>query len=119
VNRYRISHAAAADIIDILAWSQEQFGEQERRRYERLIAAAIRDIAADPTRAGSAERPELGQAVRSWHLRGSRNHTTDEVVRRPRHILIYRVEDDILVIGRILHDAMELRRHIDADTSWR
>jgi toxin ParE1/3/4 len=112
VSRYRISHATAADSIDILAWSQEQLGEQARRGHESLIGAAIRDIAADPTRTGSAE---LGQAVRSWHLRGSRNHTTGEVVGRPRHLLIYRVEDDILVIGRILHDAMELRRHIDAD----
>jgi toxin ParE1/3/4 len=57
--------------------------------------------------------------MRSWHLRGSRNRTTGGIVRRPRHFLIYRVDDDILVIGRILHDAMELRRHIDTDTSWR
>jgi toxin ParE1/3/4 len=118
VTRYRISHAAASDIVDILAWSQEQFGEQARERYEKLIATAIRDIAAAPTRPGSADRPELGKGVRSWHLRGSRNHTTGGVVRRPRHFLIYRVEDDILLIGRILHDAMELRRHIDTDTSW-
>lgn len=118
MTRYRISHAAAADIIDILAWSQQQFGEQVRQRYEKLIVTAIRDIAADPTRPGSAERPELGEGVRSWHLRGSRNHATGGVV-RPRHLLIYRVDDDILVIGRVLHDAMELRRHLDTDTSRR
>jgi toxin ParE1/3/4 len=68
---------------------------------------------------GSAERPELGDGVRSWHLRGSRNHTTGGVVRRPRHFLIYRVVGDILLIGRVLHHGMELRRHLDADTSWR
>jgi toxin ParE1/3/4 len=119
VTRYRISHAAASDIIDILTWSQQQFGEQARTRYEKLIATAIRDITANPTRPGSAQRPELGEGVRSWHLRGSRTDTPGGVVRRPRHFLIYRVEGDILVIGRILHDAMELRRHIDTDTPWR
>jgi toxin ParE1/3/4 len=115
---YRISRAAEADIVDILAWSQDQFGEQARQRYGKLIAAAIRDIAKDPTRSGSAERPELGNSVRSWHLRGSRYHTAGDVVRRPRHFLIYRVENDILVVGRVLHDAMELRRYVDADRSW-
>ena len=39
---FRVSHAAQADIISILAWSNEQFGEEARRRYEALIAAAIR-----------------------------------------------------------------------------
>jgi toxin ParE1/3/4 len=119
VTRYRISHAAASDIVNILAWSQEQLGEQARRGYQKLIATAIRDIAADPTRPGSIERPELGGRVRSWHLRGSRGHTRAGIVRQPRHLLIYRVEDDMVIIGRILHDAMELRRHINTDTSWR
>jgi toxin ParE1/3/4 len=118
VTRYRISHAAAADIIDILTWSQERFGHEARTRYERLIATAIRDIADEPNRPGSAERPELGETVRSWHLRASRDHTSGPPVRRPRHVLIYRRDDDILVIGRILHDAMELHRHVAADRSW-
>jgi toxin ParE1/3/4 len=116
VTRFRISHAARSDIVDILAWSQDQFGEQARQRYEKLIAAGIRDIAADPTRPGSVPRPELGDAVRSWHLRGSRNRAGTATVRRPRHFLIYRIEEGIVVVGRVLHDAMELRRHVEA--SW-
>jgi toxin ParE1/3/4 len=119
VTTYRLSRAAEADIIDLLAWIHDQFGEQARQRYEKLIAAAIRDIAKEPTRSGSVERPELGIGVRSWHLRGSRYHNAGDVVRRPRHFLIYRVENDLLIIGRILHDAMELHRHVDADRSWR
>jgi toxin ParE1/3/4 len=104
-------------VTDILAWSHNQFGDHARHRYEGLIATAIRDLAKDPTRPGSVERPELGDNVRSWHLRGSR-YTAGDVVRRPRHFLIYRVEDDILVIGRVLHDTMELRRHVAVDRSW-
>lgn len=120
MTQYRISHAAQSDIVDILAWTHDQFGEQARQRHEGLIVAALRDIASDPARPGSAARPELGDGARSWHPRGSRSHTPagSGVVRRPRHFLIYRVDGGIVIIGRVLHDAMELRRHIDAETSW-
>ncbi len=118
--RYRLSDAAQADVIDILAWTQAQFGEAARLRYESLIVAALRDVATQPGRAGSIERPEFGAGVRSWHLRLSRDHvaTGAGVVRRPRHFLIYRVEPPLLVVGRVLHDAMELARHLDPEASW-
>ncbi len=116
--RYRLSDAAQADIINILAWTQEQFGEAARLRYESLIVAALRDVATQPDRPGRIARPELGAGVRSWHLRLSRHRVgpVAEVVRRPRHFLLYRVELALFVVGRVLHDAMELARHLD-DTS--
>ena len=118
--RYRLSDAAQADVIEILAWTQEQFGEAARLRYESLIVAALRDVATQPDRSGSIERPELGAGVRSRHLRLGRDHvaTGVGVVRRPRHFLIYRVEPALLVVGRVLHDAMELAQHLDPETSW-
>ena len=118
--RYRLSAAAQADIIDILTWTHGYFGDAARKRYEALIIAALRDIASEPGRIGSLERPELGEGVRSWHLSLSRERIRDSVgvVRRPRHFLIYRTERDMVVVGRILHDAMELARHLDADAPW-
>lgn len=118
--RYRLSEAAQADVMGILAWTQEQFGEPARLRYESLIVAAVRDVATQPDRRSSIERPELGSGVRSWHLRWSRHHVTADagIVRRPRHFLIYRSEPDLLVVGRVLHDAMESARHLDPETSW-
>ncbi len=118
--RYRLSDAAQADVIDILAWTHEQFGEAARLRYESLIVAALRDVATQPARPGSVARPELGAGVRSWHLRLSRDRvgTGAGVVRRPRHFLVYRFEPALLVVGRVLHDAMEMARHLDPDSSW-
>ena len=118
--QYRLSASAQSDILDILAWSQEQFGDEARIRYEALIVTALRDVAAEPDRPGSIERPELGAAVRSWHLHLSRDRarTTTGIVRHPRHFLIYRKEHDVVVVGRILHDAMELLRHLEPDSSW-
>ncbi len=31
---YRLSHAAQDDIVSILAWTHEHFGEEARQRYE-------------------------------------------------------------------------------------
>ena len=111
---YRLSEAAETDIIDILVWSEAQFGEPARRRYQRLILTGLTDIATDPARPGSVERPELGDGVRSWHLRDSRDRArgVEGVVQRPRHFIIYRSVDAHILIGRILHDAMELERHL-------
>jgi toxin ParE1/3/4 len=118
--RYRLSDAAQADVINILSWTHEQFGESARLRYESLIIAALRAVATQPDRPGSITRPELGAGVRTWHLRLSRDRagTGAALVRRPRHFLIYRFDPDLLVVGRVLHDAMELARHLDTGTSW-
>lgn len=118
--RYRLSQAAQGDILNALAWTHEQFGEAARLRYQSLIVAALRDVASQPDRPGSLARPELGVGVRSWHLRLSREHMATGLgrVRRPRHFLLYRLESDLVVVGRVLHDAMELARHIGPDTTW-
>ena len=70
--RYRLTHAARADIVAILAWSHERFGEEARERYETLIATAIRDAAERGDELGHTARPELGDGVFSWHLAQSR-----------------------------------------------
>ena len=118
--RYRLSEAAQGDVLSILAWTHQQFGEAARLRYESLIVAALRDVASQADRPGSLVRPELGAGVRSWHLRLSREHVKPGVgvVRRPRHFLVYRSEPAHIVVGRVLHDTMELARHLDPDTSW-
>ena len=120
MSRYRLSEAAQCDVLDTLAWTHEQFGEVARLRYESLIVAALRDVASQPDRPGSLARPELGAGVRSWHLRLSREHTKPGVgtVHRPRHFLVYRLQPGLVVAGRVLHDAVELARHLDPGASW-
>ncbi|GEK81344.1 type II toxin-antitoxin system RelE/ParE family toxin [Agrococcus baldri] len=107
----RLSHAARADIASILARSTEQFGEAASRRYQTLIAAAIRDAASDHP-LGRTDRPELGQGVFTWHLAQSRRHVAGSAVRRPRHFLVCRRDADVLLISRVLHDAMDPERHL-------
>jgi toxin ParE1/3/4 len=115
---YRLTHSAQADIVSILAWSHEQFGEEARKRYEALIATAIRDAASRGSEVGQTARPELGDGVFSWHLAQSRTRSPGGTVHRPRHFLICRRDGEILVVGRVLHDGMELRRHLDPQQTW-
>ncbi len=118
--RYRLSSAAQADIIDILAWTEKHFGDVARQRYETLLVTALRDISSEQGSVGCIERPELGEGIRSWHLRLSRERarTQTGIVHRPRHFLVYRLENDLVVVARVLHDAMELARHLDPEGSW-
>jgi toxin ParE1/3/4 len=115
---YRLAATAQADIVDLLAHTEANFGELARRRYEGLLINGLRDIAADPQRIGSAARPELGKTGRSYHLRYSRDRARDVngILHRPHHLVLYRVTDShLLDIGRVLHDAMEIERHLPAD----
>lgn len=116
--RYRLSQSAQSDIDAVLAWSHDTFGSAARRRYQGLIAAAIRDIASDPYRAGSRPRPDLDEGIRAWHLMLNRDRSRADHVRRPRHVLFYRLDDGIVVVGRVLHDAMDVARYTGTPDTW-
>jgi toxin ParE1/3/4 len=101
---------AQADIVNALSWTTRRFGIVAQERYERLLSSAFVALLADPTRIGSAGRPELGDGVRSFHLRYIRRQSS---VARPRHLILYRISNAGTVeVGRVLHDAMELDRHV-------
>ncbi len=113
MRRLRLSRPAEADIATILSWSQAQFGKVAAERYAALIAAALRDVALDPARVGAEERPELGAGLMSYHLFFSRKSAARGAVRMPRHLVLCRLEPDgAVAVGRVLHDAMELSRHL-------
>jgi toxin ParE1/3/4 len=110
-----IAPKARSDIVSILAWTQETFGAQTLKRYAQLIETAIAEIAADPERAGSVQRTEVAENCRTYHLFHSRKQagTRGNRIRRPRHVLLYRVPTaGIVEIGRVLHDSMDLEQHL-------
>ena len=115
MRRTTLTKAARGDIVDSLKRSVEGFGIAGRRRYQALIRKAIQDVAADPTRPGSRERSDLSPGMHSYHLAHSRERarTADGIVRNPRHILLYHCPDlQTVEILRVLHDAMDLLRHL-------
>lgn len=116
--RFRLSASAVEDIEAILAWTHGRFGEQVRLRYEELLVQAILDVADDPLRPGSVERPDLARGAYTYHLRYSRARVSPFIglIREPRHFLLFRITSARnLEIGRVLHDSMDLARHLPPD----
>ena len=114
----RLSSTAESDIIHILAQTYEMFGHDAQARYQLLLVTALRDLGENCRRHGVLSRPELGADIFSYHLRHSRDRARHEtgVVRRPRHLILFRqVSDSMIGVGRVLHDVMELARHLPAD----
>jgi toxin ParE1/3/4 len=111
----RLAVRADTDIDELLDWSERRFGAAARVRYGALIDTAFRDIASNPERPGSHPRPELGADLRSYHLRHSRTRARRRggQVGQPRHVIYDRiVSSDLVRIERVLHDAMDVERHI-------
>lgn len=114
--RIVLAPAARSDIREALMWSQERFGERAARRYRDLLKQAMRDIAANPERPGSKQRPDLARGVRTHHLSLSRDRACGAlgVVGKPRHFLVYRRRGEARIdVVRVLHDASDLERHLD------
>jgi toxin ParE1/3/4 len=78
-----------------------------------MFAAAMRKMAAGPegptTRAGT----ELARGLRSFHLQYARAEAPRAKVRRPVHILYYRViTPELIEIVRVLHERMDSSRQL-------
>ena len=53
----------------------------------------------------------MGPGVFTWHLSHSRDRSAETKVSRPRHFLVCKRNADMLVTGRVLHDAVDLTQH--------
>ncbi|THV20712.1 type II toxin-antitoxin system RelE/ParE family toxin [Peteryoungia ipomoeae] len=113
--KVRLSAEADADLLDILTRTYAEYGSDALLRYELLIVTALSDVAVSHRRSGLVARPEFGPGIHSYHLRHSwerARHPTG-IVRRPRHFILYRqLLPELIGVGRILHDVMEVERHL-------
>lgn len=101
----RLGPLAELDFANILKWTTENFGEQQARTYRDNLVQAVGELSSGPEIAGSKVRSEIIPGLRSLHVA---RHG-----RRGRHFLLYRAsETGVIEIGRILHDSMDLPRHL-------
>jgi toxin ParE1/3/4 len=107
--RVRLGSQAERDLLSILYWTAENFGARQAKNYRIILVQSIHELAVGPDVAGARKRDEVGKGLYSLHVA---RHG-----RRGRHLLLYRVEGGRNIeIIRILHDSMDLRRHLpDAD----
>ncbi len=102
--RVRLGAAAELDFANILKWTAEKFGRGQVRVYRDTLLQTIAELAEGPDVVGSKARDEIMKGLRTLHVA---RHG-----RRGRHFLLYRVNKGTIEIARILHDAMELGRHL-------
>jgi len=110
--RVRLGAVAELDFANILKWTTANFGVRQAAIYRDTLLRAIGELANGPDVAGSKARDEIMSGLRTLHVarRG----------RRGRHFILYRAgeilyragEGRIIEIGRILHDQMDLQRHL-------
>ena len=108
----KLSAPAQDDIVQILAWTQDAFGDVGRARYENLISTALIDLRNDPGRAGVRQRDDIGKGICTYHLASSRKRvTTARQVAKPRHFVLFRISRNVVEVARVLHDAMDFSLH--------
>jgi toxin ParE1/3/4 len=113
VKRVRLARQAQQDLNVILWASEDRFGKTVADRYRRLFAVALRDLRADPARAGVVSRAGIAPNLRFYHLRHSRTRVKGRRLARPRHLLVLKETGDGFLVVRVLHDAMDLERHLE------
>ena len=113
MKRIEVTVPAALDIDAILEVSERDFGPGIANRYELLIATGIDALAVDSARPGVRQSVDTAPGVRWFHLRSVRTLApTAERIGRPRHILVFKIDGQTLVVLRVLHDAMDLSAHL-------
>lgn len=115
---YRLTAAAQRDIIDVLDYTDTNFGSTLRERYAAAIKQALRAICTDPGRRGVVPL-DLGPGrLMAFHLRhlARGDAPVTSMLRNPRHLLVFKFDGpDSLVVVRVLHESMDPGRHVDND----
>ncbi len=109
--RVRLTTSAETDFQNILRWTSERFGETQARIYADTLSGAIEALGEGPDIAGARERGDIAEGLMTLHVaRGGR---------KGRHFVLYRVggesEPFLIDVLRLLHDAMDLPRHLEED----
>lgn len=103
-----ITPAAESDINQIVEWTAERYGDAQARAYADALSAAVDAHEDGPTVPGARQRHDLGADLYALHV-GREGH-------KGRHFVVFRIGrdqgDDVIAVLRVLHDAMDLTRHL-------
>jgi toxin ParE1/3/4 len=104
----RLSTAAETDLQNILEWTLAQFGAAQVRNYAKTLSAALETLTDGPAIIGAKARDDIANGLFTLHVARQG--------RKGRHFLLFRLgkgeEKKVIEVLRILHDAMDLPRHV-------
>lgn len=105
--RVRLAQQAEFDLFEISKRTAENFGALQAKYYGETVSLAIEALNDGPEILGSKARDEIGQGIRTSHVA---RHG-----RKGRHFVVFRVsEEGVLDVLRLLHDSIDLARHLPA-----
>ncbi len=93
---YKKTLEADADLIDIYVKGFGKFGEKQAEKYFSELEDCFRFLSETPLIC--RERTEFNPPVRIHH--------------HGRHLIVYTIEENHILIARVLYDGMDLPRHL-------
>lgn len=109
--KIRLGRQAEQDYVEILRWTTKSFGEVQARTYAETISQAIQALKDGPEILGTKLRDEIEPGI--WTLHVAR------LGRKGRHFVVFRVGGDRTIdVLRVLHDSMDLPRHLPAANNF-
>lgn len=97
---YRLSKSAEKDLAGILRYTTKTWSQKQADIYLESIAAARDRIAENPSLLGSQTRENFAKGCRTFLV--------------GKHLIFYRVDGELLIIPRILHEPMNLPNQLKA-----
>jgi toxin ParE1/3/4 len=104
--KVRLGHQAERDFVDILHPTVRTFGEGQASTYAETIALAIEALEGGPDILGARPREDIQPGIRTLHV--ARQGRTG------RHFVVFRAAGSDIDVLRLLHDSMDLPRHLPA-----
>ncbi len=107
----RLGQQAEQDFVDILQWTAKTFGEGQASTYAETIALAIESLRDGPDILGARAREDIQPGIRTLHVARQG--------RVGRHFVVFRAVGSNMDVLRLLHDSMDLPRHLSSPTAVR
>ena len=109
----RLTASAERDFAQIVAYTTREFGARQVQPYLRTLTAAIEALSGGPATAGDSRRNDIGPGLMSLHVA--------RLGRKGCHFIIFREQrgndSPVIEVLRLLHDAMDLVRHLPHGTN--
>ncbi len=103
--KIRLGEEAERDFAQTLKYTHDTFGAQQVAVYRATLIDALAELASGPDALGSVARDEIFPNLRTLHVARQG--------RRGLHFIMYRaLSDSVIEVIRILHDRMDLARHV-------
>ena len=97
--RIKVTRLASRDYEQVLDYTIERWGVEQYRIYRSMLREAIDLIAEEPINLKSRARADLFDGARIYPI--------------GRHYLVYYISGEFVILARILHQQMDLPRHLE------